>query len=47
VTTGPLLKGVRFLPGPGRRVKTHSVVMRSLTGTIRTIEAEHVLDKKP
>ncbi len=47
VTTGPLLKGVRFLAGPGRRVLTHSIVMRSLTGTVRTIETEHVLDKKP
>lgn len=45
VTNGPLLKGVRFLPG--RRALTHSVVMRSATGTVRTIEAEHALDRKP
>ena len=45
VTTGPLLKGIRFLPG--RRALTHSVVMRSTTGTVRTVEAEHHLDKKP
>lgn len=47
ITTGPLLNGVRFISGPGRRVLTHSIVMRSLTGTVRTIETEHVLDKKP
>jgi fructose-1,6-bisphosphatase class II len=45
VTTGPLLKGVQFLPG--HRATTHSIVMRSATGTIRTIEAEHCLDRKP
>ena len=45
VTTGPLLKGVQFLPG--HRAITHSLVMRSATGTIRTIEAEHCLDRKP
>jgi fructose-1,6-bisphosphatase class II len=45
ITTGPLLKGVQFLPG--RRATTHSVVMRSKTGTVRTIEAEHSLDRKP
>jgi fructose-1,6-bisphosphatase class II len=45
VTTGPLLKGVSFLPG--HRASTHSIVMRSATGTIRMIEAEHQLEKKP
>jgi fructose-1,6-bisphosphatase class II len=45
VTTGPLLKGVRYLPG--HRASTHSIVMRSATGTVRTIEAEHSLEKKP
>ena len=45
VTTGPLLKGVQFLPG--HRASTHSIVMRSATGTIRTIEAEHCLERKP
>jgi fructose-1,6-bisphosphatase II len=44
VTTGPLLKGVRFLPG--HKAFTHSIVMRSATGTVRTIEAEHSLEKK-
>lgn len=45
VTSGPLLKGVRFLPG--HRATTHSIVMRSATGTVRMIEAEHRLDIKP
>jgi fructose-1,6-bisphosphatase class II len=45
ITTGPLLKGVRFVPG--KKALTHSIVMRSATGTIRNIEAEHSLDKKP
>ena len=45
VTHGPLLKGVRFLPG--KRAATHSIVMRSATGTVRQIEAEHTLVKKP
>lgn len=44
VTDGPFLKGVKTLPG--RRAKTHSVVMRSFSGTIRTIEAHHDLSKK-
>jgi len=39
VTDGPLLQGVRMLPG--RRAQTHSIVMRSQTGTVRRIEAEH------
>ena len=39
VTDGPFLKGVKTLPG--RQAKTHSVVMRSATGTIRHIEASH------
>ncbi|WII70952.1 class II fructose-bisphosphatase [Bdellovibrio sp. 22V] len=45
VTDGSLLKGVRFLPEG--KAKTHSVVMRSATGTIRTIEAHHDLNRKP
>ena len=44
VTDGPLLKGVTTLPG--NRATTHSIVMRSATGTIRTIEAEHDFTKK-
>ena len=45
VTTGPLLKGVRFVPGG--KVLTHSIVMRSQTGTVRNIESEHMLSLKP
>jgi fructose-1,6-bisphosphatase II / sedoheptulose-1,7-bisphosphatase len=38
VTTGSLLKGVRF----GRdKIETETVVMRSVTGTVRWIRAEH------
>lgn len=44
VSDGDLLKGVRYLPG--NVVKTHSVVMRGETGTIRFIEAIHHMDKK-
>jgi fructose-1,6-bisphosphatase class II len=39
VTDGPLLRGVRMLSG--RRAHTYSIVMRSQTGTVRRIEAEH------
>jgi fructose-1,6-bisphosphatase class II len=45
VTDGPLLKGVRFLPN--HRAMSHSIVMRSKTGTIRMIEAHHQLELKP
>lgn len=45
VTSGPLLKGVRFMPG--KKAMTHSIVMRSATSTVRHIEAEHSLEKKP
>ena len=44
VTTGDLLKGVRFFKGGAH---THSMVMRSKSGTVRTIEAEHHFDRKP
>lgn len=44
VTSGPLLKGVRFQSGG--RCLTHSIVMRSATRTVRTIEATHYLEKK-
>ncbi|MDO4793841.1 MAG: class II fructose-bisphosphatase [Filifactor alocis] len=44
ITDGDLLKGVRFLSK--RKVVTHSVVMRSSTGTIRFVEASHDLDRK-
>lgn len=44
VTQGTMLKGVRFVRGGAM---THSVVMRSESGTIRYIEAEHRFDRKP
>lgn len=44
VTHGDFLKGVVFFGGGAR---THSVVMRSETGTIRYIEATHDFRKKP
>jgi len=44
ITDGDLLRGVRYL---SESAKTHSVVMRGLTGTIRFIEAIHCFNKKP
>jgi fructose-1,6-bisphosphatase class II len=44
VTDGSLLDGVKFKPWGA---VTHSIVMRSESGTIRHIEAEHHFDKKP
>jgi fructose-1,6-bisphosphatase II len=44
VTDGSLLAGVKFKPWGAI---THSIVMRSESGTIRHIEAEHHFDKKP
>ena len=44
VTTGDFLKGVRFF---ANGAETHSVVMRSKSGTVRHITATHRLDKKP
>ena len=44
VTQGTFLDGVRFTRGGAT---THSVVMRSETGTVRFIETEHHFDKKP
>jgi fructose-1,6-bisphosphatase II / sedoheptulose-1,7-bisphosphatase len=38
VTTGTMLKGVRFREG---LIETDTVVMRSVTGTVRWIRAEH------
>ena len=45
ITDGPMLRGVRFFAD--RKVLTQSVVMRSSSGTIRFIEAEHDLSTKP
>lgn len=44
VTNGAFLKGVRFFGGGAY---THSVVMRSETGTVRYIEAVHDFKRKP
>lgn len=44
VTDGSLLEGVKFKPWGA---VTHSIVMRSQSGTIRHIKAEHHFDKKP
>ena len=43
VTTGTFLDGVKFYGG---RARTHSVVMRSQSGTVRYITAEHDLTRK-
>ncbi len=45
ISDGELLKGVLFMEN--NRALTHSVVMRSKTGTIRFVEASHNLYKKP
>ena len=42
VTDGALLRGVRFTRGGAQ---TESIVMRSRSGTVRRIEAQHALDK--
>ncbi len=44
VTDGDLLRGVRFFGGGAR---THSVVTRHRSGTVRFIEATHRFDRKP
>ncbi|MCL6637108.1 MAG: class II fructose-bisphosphatase [Alicyclobacillus sp.] len=44
VTDGELLRGVRFIGKA--RAKTHSLVMRAKTGTMRFIEAIHDLTRK-
>ncbi len=44
ITDSFLLKGVRYHK---RRAVTETLVMRSLSGTIRHISADHHLDKKP
>lgn len=44
VTDGSLLKGVQFRPWGAI---THSIIMRSKSGTVRHITAEHHFDRKP
>lgn len=43
VTDGSMLKGVRRFAGGAT---THSIVMRSKTGTVRIVEAQHNFNKK-
>jgi fructose-1,6-bisphosphatase II / sedoheptulose-1,7-bisphosphatase len=43
VTSGPMLQGVRRFPGGAQ---THSIIMRSTTGTVRVIEATHNFRRK-
>ena len=43
VTNGTMLRGVRREAG---RAYTHSMVMRSKTGTVRLVEAHHNLERK-
>ena len=42
ITDGELMRGVRYR---GDRVTTHSLVMRSRSGTVRSITADHRLSK--
>lgn len=44
ITDGDLLRGVRY---QGDRATTHSIVMRSKTGTVRFVEAMHRIERKP
>lgn len=44
VTDGDLLRGVHFFPGGA---ETHSLVMRSKTGTLRFITTRHLFDRMP
>jgi fructose-1,6-bisphosphatase II len=43
ITDGELMAGVRYRPGGG--ANTHSLVMRSRSGTTRSIKSEHSLSK--
>lgn len=45
VTDGPLLKGVKMFGGG--RASTQSIVMRSQTGTIRSVDTHHHISRKP
>ena len=44
VTDGALLNGVHRTHGVA---KTHSIVMRSITGTVREVITKHNFDRKP
>jgi len=43
ISDSPLLPGCRLV---GHRVETHSILMRSRSGTVRRIHATHDLDRK-
>ena len=43
VTNGAMLRGIRIFPGGA---ETHTIIMRSRTGTVRTIEARHNFNRK-
>lgn len=43
VTDGSMLRGVRRFPGGAQ---THSIIMRSRTGTVRVVDAEHNFGRK-
>ncbi|MFK7867408.1 MAG: class II fructose-bisphosphatase [Alphaproteobacteria bacterium] len=43
VTDGAMLRGVKIL---SNQAQTHTIIMRSRTGTVRTIEAQHNLGRK-
>ena len=44
ITDGELMQGVRYKAGGA---STHSLVMRSRSGTIRSIHSEHKLSQAP
>jgi fructose-1,6-bisphosphatase II len=44
VTNNEILKGVRFYPGGAA---THSLVLRSKSGTVRIIQTSHTFDREP
>jgi len=44
VSDGDMLRGVHFT---GKGASTHSLVMRSRSGTIRKIETEHRFEREP
>ncbi|GAB4074822.1 class II fructose-bisphosphatase [Barrientosiimonas marina] len=44
ITDGELLKGVQF---KGEKATTQTVVMRAKSGTVRFVDGEHSLEKKP
>jgi fructose-1,6-bisphosphatase II len=44
ITSSDVLQGVQFVPGGA---VTHSIIMRSQSGTVRQITAHHRFDRKP